>query len=518
MSFWGRRPLFPGIESLGLADDRIGSQSVWASGDAELEDAVAAAKDARIIIMNPPFTNRSKMGEKFPKGTQQAIRGRVDAMEGTLVRSDNEMEDFTDKNSIRPLFAALAERCLDTQAGIMTTVLPTIALTATSGQQERRILAQRLHIYTVLTCHQPRQLNLSQGRTDAHESIIVAKRNKGNKPATRFISLDRMPLNDEEVAEMHQALLECPEGKMPRGWGEVSYWTEDRVANGDWTPAIWRSPDLAEAASRYADQEDNLEPIGGQLASRMCHATGRLLRGSFEPTAVGTPGSFPILKSKGSDGQTRIQGKPDEYWIPKNRDEKLRKLNDGNYPEVDKILAKAGHLLITASQNSATARIVATASEEKYVGNAWIPVTGLTPHEAKAIAVFLNATPGRLQIMRNPGKALVFPTYSATEAANIRIPNVNDDRIRGILADCWERTKDMEVPQFRDGECEVRRLWDEAVAQAMGWDAQELARLRDLLNNEPHIRGLGYNQYADEIENFGDIEADPDDEIEEHEG
>jgi hypothetical protein len=46
----------------------------------------------------------------------------------------------------------------------------------------------------------------------------------------------------------------------------------------------------------------------------------------------------------------------------------------------------------------------------------------------------------------------------------------------------------------------VRRLWDEAVADAMSWDAQELARLRELLNNEPHVRGLGYNQYADEAE------------------
>ena len=58
----------------------------------------------------------------------------------------------------------------------------------------------------------------------------------------------------------------------------------------------------------------------------------------------------------------------------------------------------------------------------------------------------------------------------------------------------------MAVPQFRDGECEVRLLWDNAVAEAMGWDSEELARLRDLLNNEPHVRGLGYNQFADEVE------------------
>ena len=58
----------------------------------------------------------------------------------------------------------------------------------------------------------------------------------------------------------------------------------------------------------------------------------------------------------------------------------------------------------------------------------------------------------------------------------------------------------MEVPQFRDGECEVRRLWDEAVAEAMGWDPAELSRLRHLLHQEPHVRGLGYGQYADEAE------------------
>ncbi len=129
-----------------------------------------------------------------------------------------------------------------------------------------------------------------------------------------------------------------------------------------------------------------------------------------------------------------------------------------------------------------------------------MPVTGFSAKESKAIAVFLNSTAGRLQLMRNAGRTLLFPIYSPAGVSNIRIPDIKNDRIRGILADCWERTKDMVVPQFRDGECEVRRLWDEAVAEAMDWDAGELARLRNLLHNEPHVRGLGYNQYADEIE------------------
>ena len=41
--------------------------------DTEIEDAVDAVKDTRVVIMNPPFTNRAKMGEKFPKDVQQAL-------------------------------------------------------------------------------------------------------------------------------------------------------------------------------------------------------------------------------------------------------------------------------------------------------------------------------------------------------------------------------------------------------------------------------------------------------------
>ncbi len=283
------------------------------------------------------------------------------------------------------------------------------------------------------------------------------------------------------------------------GWGEVTYWPAERIESGDWTPAIWRSPALAEAAAYFANHQD-LKSIQNELG-QSAQATGRVLRGSFEPTELGIPGSFPILKSKsGTDGQTTIRSRPDGYWIPKNRDQKILQSNGGTYPEADRILDKAGHLLVTAGQRNSTARVAATASDEKYVGNGWMPITGLSPEEAKATAVFINSTAGRLQLMRNPGRTITFPTYSAAEASSLRIPDIKDDRIRQTLADCWERTKDMVVPQYRDGECEVRRLWDEAVADALGWDAAELTRLRLLLHKEPHVRGLGYGQHADEVE------------------
>ena len=499
----GQKAVVARDSELRLADDGIGSQAVWElRDDAELEKAVDVVKDTRIIIMNPPFTNRSKMGEKFPKETQRALRSRVDDMEQILIQSDADMNDFVDKNSLAPMFVALADKCLSASNSTLTVVHPTVALTNPSGRQERAILAQRFHIHSVITCHQPGQANLSQN-TNINESIIVAIRYEGPKPPTKFINLDRFPIDDIEVSDLHECLALCSKGPISNGWGEVFEWPAARMEAGDWTPAIWRCPELAEAAARFSNDENlrTLEQVG-----MSAQATGRVLRGSFERSTADVPGSFPILKSKGANSQTTIRSQPDEHWIPKKRDKGVHETEDGVYPEVQSILQKAGHLFITAGQDNSTGRLTANASDEKFVGNGWMPVTGLSSQEAKAVAVYVNSTAGRLQLMRNPGKKLTFPTYSVSEAENLRIPDVKDDRVRQVLADCWERTKDMKVPQFRDGECEVRSLWDEAVAEAIGWDADELARIRNLLHQEPHVRGLGYNQYGNELDDIEEEE------------
>ena len=467
---------------LDIPDNAIGSQSVWGLGN-----AVDAAKDARIVIMNPPFTNRTKMGEKFPKGTQQRLRTRVDEMEQNLVRNDRDMDDFVDKNSIRPLFTALADKCVGHSNGVLTMVSPTIALSATSGQHERRVLAQRFHIDTVVTCHQPRNINLSQN-TNINESIMVARRNEGPNPPTRFIHLDRMPSDEGEVEDLHRSLLACEQGQIENGWGEVSHWPAELMETGDWTPAIWRSPELAQSATKFANHPD-LCAIG-DIPNYIVRSSSQRLYENFERSKIDNSGSIPVLESKGADGQKTLESKPDGYWIPKN----------GRERQAAHYLKWASHLLVTAGQDPSTARLIASASDKIYLGSGWSPVVGISADEAKPLSVFINSTAGRLQLMRNPAKKLTFPSYKPKTIEGLKVPDIKDERIRGILSECWEHTKEMVVPQFRDGECEVRRLWDEAVAEAMDWDAEELGRLRLLLHQEPHVRGLGYGQYADEVE------------------
>ncbi len=43
-------------------------------------------------------------------------------------------------------------------------------------------------------------------------------------------------------------------------------------------------------------------------------------------------------------------------------------------------------------------------------------------------------------------------------------------------------------------------MWDAAVCAALDWDEDEIIALRKLLHEEPHVRGLGYGQYADEAD------------------
>ena len=131
----GQKSIVSRPAELDLDDDAIGSKATWVSTDlAELEDAVDAAKDARIVIMNPPFTERVRMGEKFPKETQQSLRSRTDSLENLLVDTDPELKNFVSRRAVRPLFVALAEKCVPKESGVVSMINPTILFSASSGR------------------------------------------------------------------------------------------------------------------------------------------------------------------------------------------------------------------------------------------------------------------------------------------------------------------------------------------------------------------------------------------------
>ena len=470
---------------LDLGDEQLkDTQLQMADDEPVLEDVVDAVKGVRIVIMNPPFTNRAKMGEKFRDEDKKALRMRVDSLEARLVAVDQELEDFLNNNSLEPLFTALAERSVDTNKGVLAMISPTIGLTATSAQQKRKLLASRFHVHTLVTSHQPGQVNFVQNSM-SNESLIILRRCAGAKPPTRIINLDRMPLDEGEAAALHCALLTTIKpGLLPDGWGEVSEWPARRVEAGDWSAVVFRSPVLAEAAVEIV-QKDGLRSIKTQELIPSAVLKGGAQMRPLQEATSDTPDSFPVLYSTSADRQQTICAVPDKYMVTAN-----------GVAAAQNLMRHAGHLLVTSGQNISTARLTAVAGDTPYLGLSWMPVPRLTPPQARALSVFMNSTAGRIQLLGNPGRSLGFPNYNPGAYEDIAVPDIHDAYTIAALATCYDNTRNMEVPQYRDGECEVRRLWDHAVAKALGWDQQWLDDLRQQLHNEPHVRGLGRDQYG----------------------
>ncbi len=485
----GQKEIVQSRNELAIEDsNQIEAEAVWRSEtrNARMESAVDAAKASRIIIMNPPFTNRTNMGKKFSSSEQKALRIRVDRLEQALVRADPIFSGFSDKNSLRPLFVALADHCLRDD-GVLVEILPTIALTTISGAPERQVLANRYHIHTIVTCHLPGQYQMSQN-SNINESLLVAKKLANrNKPDTRFVHLDRFPMNEQEAYELCKKFRNCEQ--LDDGWGEVSYWPSERMGQGDWTPAVWRDSHLANAAWEFANHPIALPLLNDRTRISQ---TGRELSGKFHRLETENCHGFPIIDKSGANGQQRLRSTPDEWWQAK----------DTTKPRSQELLFnKSGFLLVTASQRIGTARLTAVADSQAYVGNSWLPVTGVSVEEAKALSVFLNSTLGYMQIMNNRGRTLDFPLYRPKSCSNIMVPNVHDyQHVRSILSQCFDRTCDITVPQFRDGECDIRILWDRAVEEAMEWQRGHLDKCRWRLHREPSVSGLGYHQYLDSPE------------------
>ena len=362
----GQRKVIGTGDEFDLADQKTGSKRLrMAQVDPTLEDAADAVLGARVVIMNPPFTSREKMGEKFSTEIRRRLRERVDGLDRTLVRNDPELDGFSDKNAIGPLFVALADKCVNASNGVLAMVNPTIALTTPSGQRERQVLARRFHIHALVTCHQPGNVNLSQN-TGINESMIVARRTeskKGAKPPTRIISLDRMPTDDQAVAELHDRLVRCETGLLSDDWGEVSEWPVERIEAGDWTAGVFRSPVLAEAAFEIANHKSLLMMEDQNMVPSAVLDGGAQMR-VFGKSDANTPSVFPVLYSKSAEAQQAIRGFADQHWAPKKSVPRSEWVDvpgaDGRqHPDTARLMARhAAHLLVTGGQNTCTGRLV----------------------------------------------------------------------------------------------------------------------------------------------------------------
>ena len=106
----GQSAIVPRHNQMDLGDDKIASQTIWNQrDDAELENAVDAVKDARIVIMNPPFTESGQeWARSFPRKYNRRLSiARPHRRHGKsfLVKVDPDFKNFVTQRFGRTEFS-----------------------------------------------------------------------------------------------------------------------------------------------------------------------------------------------------------------------------------------------------------------------------------------------------------------------------------------------------------------------------------------------------------------------------
>ncbi len=434
----------------------------------------------RICISNPPYSNSAKQGGDLTPEARRYISERKKRFRKLITKSDPGLEGILNPNSVRPWFTVLMEELADREQGVVAKIMPTTACTAIDAT-ERVFLAERFDIALILTIHDFRKFNWS-AETDITESMLVAGRRNGDDQPTRFISLARKPKDAKEVQDLHQRILEHDLGKL----GRECEWPRERMAAGDWSPAVWFHPELAEAArtlEELADENTAWTRIGkvwdvnttkqivGQEKWDWCE----------EPEA-----EVSVIKGAGMDAQLRIRGAIDG-WA-----RRAKKWEDKKERVLRNLTEKAGCLLITNTQDSGSARLNTVAVREKAVGYTWTPVRKISKNDAEAIAVWNNSTLGRIAMRRLGSRKLIWPFYQPQAISQMVVPVLTGGDGEAVLCklrEAFVQTQGELVPQYRDGVLGVREIWDDAVSEATGLDRSWIRDCAKLLSEEPTIRG-----------------------------
>ena len=440
-----------------------------------------------IALTNPPFSSLKNLAVDVESDSRNALSDRMANLRRSVGTRWPQSKDAMSADSIRPPFSFILSERIYQEHGVVGKVIPTTACTnsAAAGIAERRLLAEQFEIDTIISLHDPKAYAWS---VKGHqESLLLMRRSpRGSRSNTvRFVSLRRRPSDAEAAMALYERLREGDLGDL----GRVCEWPRERVEAGDWSPAVFYEPALAEACFDL----DQLPTTKGARFARI----GDLYEVNTTKQTVGqsrwiwcdeSDAEVPVAKSAAASGQTRIRGRVDGWAkrAPAQKD---------NQRELELLTAKAGRLLITSSQDASSGRLSAVAFQRPVVGYAWTPVRDVSKTDAQALAVWINSTIGRIAMRKYGSRRASWPMYQPAAIKRLVAPNTASaswQRWREPLAEAYHVTKHMVVPQYREPTGEVRRVWDRAVAAAAGIPHRRVSRWRELMDAEPFVSRLGH--------------------------
>lgn len=427
-------------------------------------------RDLDAVVMNAPFTANENRSRKYGEAGRTAMQRHELGIQEHVERRDSEARGVVTANSIRTFFTPLADMLIrEDRPGLLAMVIPTTACTGPSGVAERKFLAQRFYIETVVTSHDPRRPNFSEN-TAIHESLLVCRRRSGtdarsDRP-TRFAALRKMPATSAEAVEAVGAIQTGETGK----WITVYEQPEARTREGDWRPCQFLDPELVRAAMRL-EREEGLVPL--QDRYRLGPA-GQRIRDAFRPD---DDGDYRVFWGRAQDLRTTMEASPEKNVA--DRKEGL----------AARYRKQAGHVLLAAKFATDSARLLAIFSDSPALGSMWVPVQAQTTplDEAKALCAWCNCTLGALQFLMRRGTTLTNPSFSQADLATLRVP---DFKAAGpaALAAAYEAARSMPVQPWKHAaDDDMRDRLDRAAARTTGIDIETIRDWRARIAREPTV-------------------------------
>ena len=285
-----------------------------------------------LVIMNPPFTRDSLRHDQFSRADEQVIKRRKkEILEGQPHRAAARL------HSSGGAFTVLAERMLKDDAGTLALVLPSVVPTAPGNLELRKYLAQRLHIDTIVSSHDPARIFFSEN-TSIGEILLVCRRwkNAGPKPPTRVVNLARNPATPLEALDTAVRI-----GRVGEAGGQVSHEftiqevDSGRIGRGDWFAVNFLSPFLVEAYQTLSEANPGTVPTVPLSDLAEVGPAGQRIRDAYTHADMPTQSGRRALWYHKTDVTQSMGAQTDVYIEPK---ESKRHLADSYWEQRSQML------------------------------------------------------------------------------------------------------------------------------------------------------------------------------------
>ena len=301
--------VFDGTPYLGSLDFLSGQArlAAWPSSTQQVENEEGMGEPPPpmdLVIMNPPFTRDSLRHDQFSHEDELAIKNRekevleaFSMQDDVLLRSSGgklviaESEQAAARlHSSGGAFTVLAEKLLKADAGVLALVLPSVVPTAPGNLALRKYLAQKFHVDTIISSHDPSRIYFSEN-TSIGEILMVCRRwsGDGTKPPTTVVNLARNPATPLEALDTAVRIERAGEsGGQDSHDFTVQQVDSSRIESGDWFAVNFLSPFLVGAYRTLSEENPGAVPTVplSQLAD--IGPEGRRIRDSYTTSDMPT--------------------------------------------------------------------------------------------------------------------------------------------------------------------------------------------------------------------------------------